>query len=104
MNTKSLYTLSKYELVEMVRDFYRDEREKTKYLNVRTKAQLIQMLEERLKYPPIAPRPVYVPPPTPHSSSTYMNDMFIQSKYASFLKRLHEDDEKDEDKKSTKSS
>lgn len=102
MNTKSLYTLSKFELVEMVRDFYRDEREKTKYLNVRTKPQLIQMLEERLKYPPIvAPRPIY--PPTPHSSPTYMNDMFIQSKYSSFLKRLHEDDEKEE-KKTTKSS
>lgn len=98
INTNSLYTLSKFELVEMVRDFYREEREKTKYLNLRTKKQLILMMEERLTYQP-PPRPL-PPPPIMYSAPT-PSDGFIQSKYGSFLRRLHE---KEEDTKKSKSS
>lgn len=93
MNTKSLYTLSKFELVEMVRDFYREEREKTKYLNLRTKQQLILMMEERLTYQP-PPRPPPILYSTPYNSPTH-SDGFIQSKYGSFLKKLREKEEEE---------
>jgi hypothetical protein len=94
MNTKSLYTLSKNELVEMVRDFYRDDREKTKYLYGKTKNQLRNMMEERLTYTPPPPPPPPPPPVyTPYNSPTHMNDIFIQSKYGSFLKGLREKDD-----------
>jgi hypothetical protein len=104
MNTKSLYTLSKFALVEMVRDFYRDDKERTKYLNSRTKQQLINMMEERLTYqappppPPPPPVPTFPTYPTPYNSPTH-SDAFLQSKYSSFLKRLHETEEENEKSK-----
>lgn len=98
-DTDSLYMLTKFKLIEMVQELYQDDKEKRKYLNLRTKADLVEMIQERLSFthnenmyvraPPPQPssyyRPPYTPPPTP--SPTPTNERFIQSKYASFMER-----------------
>lgn len=102
VDTDSLYLLTKFKLIEMVRDLYQDDREKRKYLNLRTKTDLVEMIQERLEEiqnrgiynravnpPPERPsyfqQHTYTPPPTP------TDEKYIQSKYASFLTRKNEE-------------
>lgn len=95
--TESLYMLTKFKLIEMVKDLYADDRERRKYLNLRTKTDLVEMIQERLStihhnrtmYHNRPTNPsyyhqtqAYTPPPTPRTDERY-----IQTKYASFLER-----------------
>jgi beta-phosphoglucomutase-like phosphatase (HAD superfamily) len=91
IDLETLRFLNKFKLVEIAKEMYRDDREKRKYLNVRTKVDLVEMIEERLTE--LKNQHIYTratnpntyyhntpntPPPTP------TNERFIQSKYASF--------------------
>jgi hypothetical protein len=76
----------------MVKEIYSDDAERRKYLNLRTKADLLQMIEERLNnhHDAYVPRVPSVPIPrynqyTPPSTPT--NEQTIQEKYGSFLER-----------------
>lgn len=95
MDTK-LSKLTKFELMEIVNDCYKNEPEQRKYLCLRPKRQLIQMIEAKMKAPqPSMPSyameyrpPNLMTPPTYQS----MDHLMIQSKYGSFLERLSDEE------------
>jgi len=95
MDTK-LSKLTKFELMEIVSDCYKNEPEQRKYLCLRPKRQLIQMIEAKMKQPQPQQHyammdfrpPNMVAPPTLQS----MDHLLIQSKYGSFLERLNDEE------------